>query len=208
MVACCYDNEGLSWVVLSFWWLPKGEIILLKLCLSFYATHGSNVRTSFWKMEHGDPLILFHFVTACAINNGFWQKNWHILFNPKLSRATLNAMTKFEQSLGRVGMIPKFSQLLVFVLLQTSIFEPLTPPSSCCFSHLSGSATLRHFHLFFALLRVCQFWTGQFQWRSRCRKTTCACVSVCQSWTWSSHCVIITMEVREAHFSLCSFFNV
>ena len=23
MVACCYDNEGLSWVVLSFWWLPN-----------------------------------------------------------------------------------------------------------------------------------------------------------------------------------------
>ena len=40
MVACCYDNEGLSWVVLSFWWLPKAEIILLKICLSFYATHG------------------------------------------------------------------------------------------------------------------------------------------------------------------------
>ena len=31
----------LSWVVLSFWWLPKGEIILLKICLSFYATHGT-----------------------------------------------------------------------------------------------------------------------------------------------------------------------
>ena len=44
----------------------------------------------FWKMEHGDPLILFHFLTACAINNRFWQKNWHILFDPKLSRTTLN----------------------------------------------------------------------------------------------------------------------
>ena len=42
-----------------------------------------------WKMEHGDPLILFHFLTACAINNRFWQKNWHILFDPKLSRTTL-----------------------------------------------------------------------------------------------------------------------
>ena len=44
----------------------------------------------FWKMEHGDPLILFHFLTACAINNRFWQKNWHILFDPKLSRTTLS----------------------------------------------------------------------------------------------------------------------
>ena len=44
----------------------------------------------FWKMEHGNPLISFHFLTACAINNRFWQKNWHILFDPKLSRATLN----------------------------------------------------------------------------------------------------------------------
>ena len=43
----------------------------------------------FWKMEHGDPLILFHFLTACAINNRFWQKIWHILFDPKLSWATL-----------------------------------------------------------------------------------------------------------------------
>ena len=43
----------------------------------------------FWKMEHGDPLILFHFLTACAINNRFWQKKWHILFDPKLSRAIL-----------------------------------------------------------------------------------------------------------------------
>ena len=43
----------------------------------------------FWKMEHGDPLILFHFPTACAINNRFWQKHWHILFDPKLSRTTL-----------------------------------------------------------------------------------------------------------------------
>ena len=53
------------------------------------------------------------------------------------------------------------------------------------------------------------FWecVSWFQWRSRCRKTTCACVSLCQSWTWSAYCVIITMEVREAHFSLCSFFN-
>ena len=41
----------------------------------------------FWKMEHGDPLILFHFLTACAINNRFWQKkNWHIFFDPKLSQ--------------------------------------------------------------------------------------------------------------------------
>ena len=46
MVACCYDNEGLSWVVLSFWWLPKGEIILLKICLSFYAKHGRYIA---WK---------------------------------------------------------------------------------------------------------------------------------------------------------------
>ena len=53
------------------------------------------------------------------------------------------------------------------------------------------------------------FWEcfSWFQWRSRCRKTTCACVLLCQSWTWSAYCVIITMEVREAHFSLCSFFN-
>ena len=43
----------------------------------------------FWKMEHGDPLILFHFLTACAINNRFGQKYWHIVFDPKLSRATL-----------------------------------------------------------------------------------------------------------------------
>ena len=28
----------------------------------------------FWKMEHGYPPILFHFLTACAINNRFWQK--------------------------------------------------------------------------------------------------------------------------------------
>ena len=46
MVACCYDNEGLSWVVLSFWWLPKGEIILLKICLRFYATHGRSTTYS------------------------------------------------------------------------------------------------------------------------------------------------------------------
>ena len=41
-------------------------------------------------MEQGDPLILFHFRTACAIINRFWQKRWHILFDPKLSRTTLN----------------------------------------------------------------------------------------------------------------------
>ena len=28
----------------------------------------------FWKIEHGDRLILFHFLNACAINNRFWQK--------------------------------------------------------------------------------------------------------------------------------------
>ena len=75
-----------------------------------------------------------------------------------LRQRRLNAMTKSERSLGWVE-IPKFSQLLIFVILQTSLFEPHTPPPSWCFSHLSGSATLRHFHLFFALLRVCQFWT-------------------------------------------------
>ena len=58
----------------------------------------------FWKMEHGDPLILYHFLTACAINNRFWQKNWHILFDPKLSRATLNLninLTQQNQNLQR-----------------------------------------------------------------------------------------------------------
>ena len=44
----------------------------------------------FWKLEHGDPLILFHFLTAGAMNIRFWQKNWHILFDPKLSLATLS----------------------------------------------------------------------------------------------------------------------
>ena len=28
----------------------------------------------FWKMVHGDPVMLFHFLTACAINKRFLQK--------------------------------------------------------------------------------------------------------------------------------------
>ena len=29
----------------------------------------------FWKIEHGDPLMLFLFLSACAINNRFRQKD-------------------------------------------------------------------------------------------------------------------------------------
>ena len=34
-------------------------------------------------MELGDPLISFHFLTACAINNRFWQKMAHFV-RPKI----------------------------------------------------------------------------------------------------------------------------
>ena len=76
----------------------------------------------FWKIEHGDPLILFHFLNACAMSNRFWHKNWHILFDPTLSRAILK---------GKFGG-KWISHVLGFVVLRDLV--KLFPVSSSSFA--------------------------------------------------------------------------
>ena len=64
-----------------------------------------------------------------------------------LRQRRLSAMTKIERSLGWVGT-PKFSQLLIFVILQTSLFEPQTPSTFLLFFTLiwfSNTETLSPF---------------------------------------------------------------
>ena len=43
----------------------------------------------FWKSSMVTPLILLHFLNAFDKKRGFDKKNWHILFDQNLSRATV-----------------------------------------------------------------------------------------------------------------------
>ena len=86
----------------------------------------------FWKIEHGDPLILFHFLTACVINDRFWQNNWHILFDPKLSRTTLTI----------VGFEPLKTTLRShYIIRWLPVLNPFKS-ISCCWKRTDR----KHFH--------------------------------------------------------------
>ena len=61
-------------------------------------------RPIFWKIEHGDPL-LFHFLTACAINNRLWPKKIGTFVWPKTVPSHLKhaCVSQWDESARRVA---------------------------------------------------------------------------------------------------------
>ena len=98
----------------------------------------SNVWTQFLKIEHSDPLILVYFLNACAINNIFWQNNWHILFDQKLSRATLSAFFLHHNTV-KCHRLTKWCWVVLCLVRFGLESEPLVTCTIVC-------PTLSHFH--------------------------------------------------------------